>query len=55
MLNATRMKVYINAYLVRLDKGEALEDIDKSYLDLKRLTEVDIKKIHDQLNILNKK
>ncbi len=51
MLNDSRIKVYINAYTVRLNKGEKLEDIDKDYLDLKRLTESDVKDIHKRLKI----
>lgn len=47
MLNESRTKVYLNAYLNRLQKGESLEEIDKSYLDLKRLTKDDIEEIHE--------
>lgn len=49
-LNDSRLKVYTNAYLIRLGKGENLEDIDKDYLDLKRLKEEDIKEIHKKIN-----
>lgn len=51
MLNNSRLKVYINAYLVRLGKGEALEDIDKDYLELKRLNKEDIEEIHKKINM----
>lgn len=49
MLSEMRMKVYINAYNVRLERGEKLEDIDNDYLNLKRLTKEDIQKIHAML------
>lgn len=49
MLSEMRMKVYINAYNVRLERGEKLEDIDNDYLGLKRLTKEDIQKIHAML------
>ena len=51
MLNNSRIKVYINAYTVRLNKGEKLEDIDKDYIDLKRLTVEDVKEIHKRLKM----
>lgn len=51
MLNNSRIKVYINAYTVRLNKGEKLEDIDKDYIDLKRLTPDDVKEIHKRLKL----
>lgn len=49
MLSEMRMKVYINAYNVRLERGEKLEDIDNDYLNLKRLAKEDIQKIHAML------
>lgn len=51
MLNSSRTKVYLNAYTIRLQRGEKLEDIDKDYLDLKRLTQADIKEIHKKLKL----
>lgn len=51
MLNNSRIKVYINAYTVRMNKGEKLEDIDKDYIDLKRLTPEDVKEIHKRLKM----
>lgn len=51
MLNESRMKVYINAYTVRLQRGEKLEDIDKDYIEMKRLTEKDVKEIHSKLRV----
>lgn len=51
MLNTSRMKVYINAYTVRLERGESLEEIDKDYLDLKRLTKDEINEIHKRLKV----
>jgi hypothetical protein len=51
MLNETRLKVLVNAYSVRLGKGESLESIDESLRNIKRVNESDIKKIHDKLNI----
>ena len=44
-----RFKVYIHAYTVRLRHGEKLEDIDKEYLERKRLTETEIELVHEKL------
>ena len=55
MLNTSRMKVYINAYTVRLEHGESLEEIDKDYLDLKRLTKDEINKINRDIEVTAKK
>ena len=49
-MNEMRFKIYLNAYIVRLNRGEKLEDIDNDYLSLKKLTEEDIQKIHRKLN-----
>lgn len=49
MLNPTRLKIYINAYSIRLSRGEKLEDIDADYLKLKRLNEKEIQEIHKKL------
>lgn len=46
MLNPTRLKIYVNAYIVRLEKGESIENIDESYLSLNRIKEDDVKQIH---------
>lgn len=51
MLSNSRIKVYINAYTVRLMRGQSIEDIDKDYLDMKRLTPEDVKEIHKRLKI----
>lgn len=50
MLSEMRLRVYINAYNVRLERGETLDAIDKDYLNLKRLTQEDVKKIHTYLS-----
>lgn len=50
MLNNQRLKVFINAYLTRLEKGETLESIDKSYINIGRLSDEDIKIIHEKIN-----
>lgn len=50
MLNNTRLKVYIHAYTVRLNRGELLDDIDDSYRKLKRLTDEEISQVHRSLN-----
>ena len=51
MLGPTRLMVYKYAYTVRLEQGETLEDIDNSYLELKRLTEEDVEQIHNALGL----
>lgn len=48
-MNATKFKIYLNAYHVRLSRGEKLEDIDKDYLQLKKLKKEDIDIIHNKL------
>ena len=50
MLNKTRLKVYINAYVTRLRNGESLDKIDEDYLNLRRLNEDDIDQIHKYLS-----
>ena len=45
----TKLKVYLNAYIIRLNRGEKLEDIDNDYLELKKLTKEDIDRIHAEL------
>lgn len=47
MLNMTRLRLYVNAYNVRMEKGESIESIDNSFLSLKRLKKEEIKQIHD--------
>ena len=49
-MNETKFKIYLNAYIIRINRGEKLEDIDNDYLNLKKLTEEDIEKIHQKLN-----
>ena len=51
MINNTRLQIYKKAYWTRLNRGEKLEDIDKDYLNLKRLTQEDIDLIHKELKI----
>ena len=51
MLGPSRLMIYKYAYNVRLERGEKLEDIDNSYLTLKRLTEDEVKQIHDALGL----
>ena len=51
MLNTSRIKVYINAYTVRLERGESLEDIDKDYINMKRLTKEETQEIHKRLKL----
>ena len=51
MLNPTRLKIFINAYYVRLSKNESLESIDESYIKSGRLNATDIEYIHSQLKI----
>ena len=51
MLNSTRLKVYINAYNVRLNRGESIEKIDNDYLNLKRLKKEDIEQIHKAIGL----
>ena len=45
-----KFKIYLNAYLIRINRGEKLEDIDRDYLNLKKLTKADIEKIHKKIN-----
>lgn len=45
----SQTKVYINAYIVRLENGETLEDIDKSFIDMGRLTQFDCDRLHEML------
>ena len=51
MLGETRLKIYRHAYSVRMAKGESVSKIDKSYLDMKRLTEEEVKQIHISLGL----
>lgn len=51
MLGPTRLMIYKHAYTVRLEQGERLEEIDQSYLRLKRLTEEEVKQIHNALGL----
>lgn len=50
VLNPTRLKVYILAYLLRCGNGEKIEDIDKEYKEKKNLTDEDLNQIHDKLD-----
>ena len=50
----TKFKIYVNAYVTRLEKGESIESIDNLYIDLSRLTQEDIKKIHNRLDELRR-
>ena len=49
MLNESRVKIYINAYLVRVGNGEKITDIDNDYLSINRLSLDDIHQIHKEL------
>jgi uncharacterized protein (DUF433 family) len=49
MLNPSRLKVYLNAYIIRMRKGETEEEINKDYKELGRLTDEDITQIHESL------
>lgn len=51
MLNESRIKVYKNAYYVRMEKGESIESIDKSFLESGRLTIEEIKKLHSIMGL----
>ena len=55
MLNKTRLQTYMHAYYVRMTRGEKVADIDKDYLEMGRITEDDIKLIHKELKIKDKK
>lgn len=45
----SQIKVYINAYIVRLKNGETLEEIDESFISIGRLTQTDCDKLHEML------
>ena len=52
MFTPTRLKVYVNAYIVRLEKGESLSNIDNYYLNRNKITESDKEAIHNRLKEL---
>ena len=49
LVDATRMKIYVIAYMTQMSQGKTMDELDKMYLDLGRLTEKEIKEIHKQL------
>lgn len=49
MLNPTRLKVYIRAYLFRLEKNMTIDEIDTYYKNLGKLKDDDIKQVHERL------
>lgn len=49
MLTETQVAIYINAYNVRLDRGEKLEEIDNLFMETRGLTKEDINTIHSFL------
>lgn len=49
MLTETRKKVYINAYIKRMNKGETMEEIDKSFISIGRITNEEANYIHSLL------
>lgn len=49
MLTETRIKIYLNAYNTRLNKGESMDDIDKSFKDMNRLNDKELAMIHEKL------
>lgn len=51
MLNDSRIKVYVNAYITRLSRGESLSSIDEDYINMKRLTKKETEEIHKKLNL----
>lgn len=52
MLNPTKLKVYSNAYRIRLQRGEKLSEIDSLYLKSKRLTNEEIEQIHKFMKLI---
>ena len=52
MFTPTRLKVYVNAYIVRLENGESLSNIDNYYLNRNKITESDKEAIHNRLKEL---
>lgn len=53
MLNDTKLKTYAKAYRTRMNRGEKVSEIDKLYLDMKRLTEEEVTQIHNFLKLRN--
>lgn len=49
MLTKSRIKVYINAYIKRMNKGETMEEIDNSFISIRRLTQEEADYIHTLL------
>jgi hypothetical protein len=49
-LSAMKLKTYVNAYIVRLNRGETMTDIDNLYLSINRLTKDEIDQIHKKLS-----
>lgn len=43
------MKIYVIAYMTQMSQGKTMDELDKMYLNLGRLTEKEIKEIHKQL------
>ena len=51
MLNETKLKLYMNAYSTRLAKGQMILEIDYLFKNTNRLTDDEIKQVHDALHI----
>ena len=49
-LNATREKILLNAYVVRLKKGESLQSIDNSFIKLGKINNNDLERMHMLVN-----
>lgn len=49
MLTESRKKVYINAYIKRMNRGETMEEIDESFISIGRISQEEADYIHSLL------
>lgn len=49
MLTESRKKVYVNAYIKRINRGETMEEIDESFISIGRISQEEADYIHTLL------
>ena len=49
MLTESRKKVYVNAYIKRMNRGETMEEIDESFISIGRISQEEADYIHSLL------